>query len=166
MADSVTLAGQKGAALPSATEGLASVQPYTFATPVEIEVGRPYVFNAGGSQCTGIRGQSPIAGVSMGGLGIYCAVEGTVRAVVRRGAVSKSGSLATVSWENGEPQDGDLVGLTVAKDATLTLGSSRSFVEFGVSGPGALAIDDLGNLRGNARRGERHPRRRQGGRND
>lgn len=146
MADSVTLAGQKGAALPSATEGFASVQPYTFATPVEIEVGRPYVFNAGGSQCTGIRGQSPIAGVSMGGLGIYCAVEGTVRAVVRRGAVSKSGSLATVSWENGEPQDGDLVRLTVAKDATLTLGSSRSFREFGVSGPGALAIDDLGNL--------------------
>lgn len=149
MAGSVTLAGQtgtKGTAETSATTGYTYIQPYTFATPVEIEVGKTYTFNAGGSQCTGINGKSPIAGNSMGNYSLYCSVEGTVKSIIRKGTISDDCTIATATWANGAPVDGDLVELNVTNDATLTLDSAVSYSYLKITGEGALTISDITNL--------------------
>ena len=149
MAAAVTLAGQqgaKGAAETSETTGYAYVQPYVFATPVEIEVGKTYTFNAGGSQCTGIRDASPIAGNNMAAYSVYCAVEGTVATVIRKGTVARDCTLDAVAWENGAPAAGDRVELNVTGDATLTLDSAVDYASLKITGEGALAIADPENL--------------------
>ena len=149
MANAVTLAGQsgtKGSAETSSTTGFTYVQPYTFSPAVEIEVGKTYTFNAGGSQCTGINGASPIAGNNMASYNVYCSVEGTVKSVIRKGTVSGDCTIESVTWANGAPSEGDIVELNVTDDATLTLDAAVKFASLKMTGDGALTISDLTNL--------------------